>query len=266
MRLDSLQGLPPPAAGGVPADDTSDSSEDVPLASLAPPARPSEAPTQPYEALTQPYEAPTQPYEALTQPHEAPTQPYEAPTQPYVGPDAAPDAEPDAPEAPPDAPEAPPDAPDPAAPAAPFAVGALVVAPALTGVGENFEGGLAEVTAVDAARGTVDVRLTIGGARQRGIAASRVAAFALDAPRRKRQTAGRCRLFGCACLIVDCGHAQPDELAAARARPPTRGPGGTSRPRPRPSASTPTATTRRRPRTCRSRRSAGRRRRAPPTA
>ena len=52
MRLDSLQGLPPPAAGGVPADDTSDSSEDVPLASLAPPARPSEAPTQPYAALT----------------------------------------------------------------------------------------------------------------------------------------------------------------------------------------------------------------------
>ena len=212
MRLDSLQGLPPPAAGGVPADDTSDSSEDVPLASLAPPARPSEAPTQPYEALTQPYEAPTQPYEA-------PTQPHEALTQPYVGPDAAPDAEPDAPEAPPDAPEAPPDAPDPAAPAAPFAVGALVVAPALTGVGENFEGGLAEVTAVDAARGTVDVRLTIGGARQRGIAASRVAAFALDAPRRKRQTAGRCRLFGCACLIVDCGHAQPDELAAAPRAP-----------------------------------------------
>ena len=233
MRLDSLQGLPPPAAGGVPADDTSDSSEDVPLASLAPPARPSEALTQPYEPLTQPYEPLTQPYEALTQPyepltqphealtqpHEAPTQPYEAPTQPYVGPDAAPDAEPDAPEAPPDAPEAPPDAPDPAAPAAPFAVGALVVAPALTGVGENFEGGLAEVTAVDAARGTVDVRLTIGGARQRGIAASRVAAFALDAPRRKRQTAGRCRLFGCACLIVDCGHAQPDELAAAPRAP-----------------------------------------------
>ena len=95
----------------------------------------------------------------------------------------------------------------------------VVVAPALTGVGENFEGGLAEVTAVDAARGTVDVRLTIGGARQRGIAASRVAAFALDAPRRRRQTAGRCRLFGCACLIVDCGHAQPDELAAAPRAP-----------------------------------------------
>ena len=65
MRLDSLQGLPPPAAGGVPADDTSDSSEDVPLASLAPPARPSEAPTQPYEPPTQPYEPLTQPYLSL---------------------------------------------------------------------------------------------------------------------------------------------------------------------------------------------------------
>jgi len=98
-------------------------------------------------------------------------------------------------------------------------VGALVMAPPMTGVGENFEGGLAKVTAVDEEGGTVDVRLQVGGARQRGIAAARVTAFALDAPRRKRQTAGRCRLFGCGSLIVDCGHAQPDEIQAAPAAP-----------------------------------------------
>jgi len=143
----------------------------------------------------------------------APAEDDAAPEEPAAPADDAP-APPDA-TAPADATAAPEEAPAAESAAAPadgaaarrFAVGDVVRVAARFGANENKPGGVARVTraATEAGRLVVDVSYVLGGRERRLDAEALVEPYALGDDRAKRTVFGRCKVFGCGSLAVDCG-------------------------------------------------------------
>jgi hypothetical protein len=91
-----------------------------------------------------------------------------------------------------------------------FAVGDIVKVDARTSPGMNKQGGVGRITKVNP-DGTYSVRYHVTGGSERSVAELYIHPWEGEGKRRK--ALGRCRVLGCASLIVDCGHIQPiDEL------------------------------------------------------
>ena len=207
VALDSLQSLPAPS--DVACDEGGSADEPWPEASAAGGDDDldwsAHALTQPYEEASPPLEAPPSP--GCASAASAAASPVAAAASPAVG------------------------AVDGAAAAAaaavavcapfpgrcPFAVGDVVRVAARTGANENRPGGVARVTrAAAAAAGggwALDVSYVLGG-RERALPSRFAEPYAIGDDRKKRTILGRCKIFGCGSLTIDCGHPPGQEKGA----------------------------------------------------